>query len=264
MRAINLIPADERRGAGGAGGRSGGAAHVLVGLLAVLVAVTAYWTLQKRSLSDKQAEVAHVEVQAASSEAQAAELTSFIQFAGLRAARTQTVTSLASSRFDWSHALEEIARVIPANVSLTALVGTVAPGVSLKAGGGVATSSLRSALPVPAVELSGCTTDQDSVARMLTRMRLIDGVTRVSLQSSVKADAVGGGTAGSGAGACRQGKQGASPTFALVVFFDQVAGSVPTTTPGTRRVAASVPPNGTTGVTGATGPATAVPTGVAP
>ena len=39
MRAVNLIPADERRGAGGIAGRSGGVVYVLVGGLAVLVAL---------------------------------------------------------------------------------------------------------------------------------------------------------------------------------------------------------------------------------
>ena len=269
MRAINLVPADERKGAGGAAGRSGGAAHILLGLLAIMVAFTAMLTLSKADVSDKQARVAAVEAEAATAEAKAAELASFTQFAGLRAARAQTVTSLASSRFDWSHALSEVARVVPPNVSLTSLTGTVAPGVSIKSGGGGASGGLRSVLPVPALELSGCTEDQNSVARMLTRMRLIDGVVRVSLQSSSKGEVVADeGTApvsaGSGAaGECRRGKPGAAPAFALVVFFDQSAGSVPTTAGAGRVTAAQLTPGGATGATGATGPS-AIPTGGTP
>ena len=259
MRAVNLIPADEQRGAGGAAGRSGGAAYVVLGLLAVVVVVVCMWTLGKRSVSDKREELAATTAQAASSEARAAELASFVQFAGLRASRTQTVTSLASSRFDWSHALEEIARVIPSNVSLSALQGTVAPGVSVKSAAGGAASGLRSALPVPAIEMTGCTSDQDSVARMLTRMRLIDGVTRVSLQSSVKSDAASGSAGGAGTQAgC--GTTGKAPTFALVVYFDQVAGSVPTTAGGTQVTAVQFTPGGATGATGPTVPATGATT----
>lgn len=258
MRAVNLIPADEQRGAGGAAGRSGGAAYILLGTLAVLVLVVSFWALEKRSVSDKRDELASVTAQAASSEARAAELSSFVQFAALRASRTQTVTSLAASRFDWSHSLEEIARVIPGNVSLTGLQGTVAPGVALKSGG--ASVSLRAALPVPAIEMTGCTSDQDSVARMMTRMRLIDGVTRVSLQSSIKpAAAEAGAAAGGTAVGC--GSTGKSPTFALVVYFDQAAGSVPTTATGAAQVpAALITPGGATGATGATAPATGVTT----
>ena len=255
MRAINLVPAEERRGAGGAGGRSGGAAYVLLGLLAVLVVVASVYTLEKRSVSEKHAELAAVEAQAVGTEARAAQLASFTQFATLRAKRTQTISSLAASRFDWSHAIREIARVIPPNVSLTGLQGTLAPGVALKTTAVSQTSGLRAALPVPAIELLGCTTSQKSVARMLTRMRLIDGVTRTALQSSVKTEASGGaGAKGAGGGGdCRQG--GARfPQFALVVYFDQVAGAVPTRAKGTGRIAASqLTPGGPTGPAAPTG-----------
>jgi len=256
MRAVNLVPAEERRGAGGAGGRSGGAAYVLLGLLAVLVILVSFFTLEKRSVGEKRSEIATLEREAGRAEAQATELASFTQFAGLRATRTQKVTSLAASRFDWSHAMREVARVIPPNVWLTGLQGTVTPGVTLKTTAAAQTSSLRSALAVPAVELVGCTTDQPSVARMITRMRLIDGVTRVALQSSVKAEvaatggATGGGAAAAGGDDCRQG-DARFPQFALVVYFDQVAGAVPTAARGARRIAASqLTPSGSTGATG--------------
>jgi len=249
MRAINLIPAEERRG--GAGGRSGGAAYALLGLLAVLVVVVSFYTLEKRSVAEKRSELARVEAQAVGAEAQAAELASFVQFAGLRAKRTQTVTSLAASRFDWSHATREVARVIPPNVWLTGLQGTITPGIALKTTAVSQTSGLRSALAVPAIEIAGCTTDQPSVARMLTRMRLIDGVTRVALQSSVKGDAAAGGGGGGGGGDCRQG-DARFPQFALVVYFDQTAGAVPSTAKGAGRIAASQGvPAAATGATGA-------------
>ena len=51
----------------------------------------------------------------------------------------------------------------------------------------------------------GCTTSQSAVARMMSNVRRIDGVERVSLESSEKADAAGrsgggGGGGGSGGG----------------------------------------------------------------
>lgn len=259
MRAVNLIPAEEQRGAGGAGGRSGGAAYVLLGLLAVLVVIVAFRTLEKRSIGEKRTETASLESQASRAEAQATELGSFTQFAGVRAKRTQTVSSLAASRFDWSHAMREVARVIPPNVWLAGLQGTVTPGVTLKTSAASETSSLRSALAVPAVEMVGCTTDQTSVARMIARMRLIDGVTRVALQSSVKAEvaAADGGkgattttTTGGAGGGCGQGDK-PFPKFALVIYFDQVAGAVPTAARGAGRIAAAqLTPSAATGPTG--------------
>ena len=252
MRAINLIPTEERRGAGGAAGRSGGAAYVLLGLLAVLTLVASFYALQKRSVADKRAEVVTLEAKAAATEGTAASLVSFTQFAGLRATRTATVSSLAGSRFDWSHALRELARVVPPKTWLTSLQGTVAPGVALKVAAGGQTSALRAALPVPAVEIVGCTTDQRAVAKMMTRMRLIDGVVRVALQVSEKGVAAApGAAAGATAGDCRGGVA-RSPQFAIVVFFDRAVGSVPTTATG-RVPAAQILPGGATGATGPTG-----------
>lgn len=224
MRAVNLIPADERKGAGGAAGRSGGAAYLLLAFLAVLVMLAGLYAVQKTSVGDKRVELARVEAQATAAEERAGSLAAFAAFAGLRATRTQTIFSIASSRFDWSHALEELARVIPSDVSLTTLNASVAPG-SGAAGGGA--SGLRGNLPLPAIEMDGCTSSQVSVARMLTRMRAIDGVTRVALQSSTKPEAAGAGAAPGGGCAASTEKE---PSFALVVFFDPAVGSVPTGT----------------------------------
>jgi hypothetical protein len=47
---------------------------------------------------------------------------------------------------------------------------------------------------VPTITLGGCATSQANVALTLERLRLIDGVSNVSLKSSVK----GGAAAGSG------------------------------------------------------------------
>jgi len=217
-------------------------------------------TLGKRSVSDKRSEIATLETRAASAEAQATELASFSQFAGLRAKRIQTVSSLAASRFDWSHAMREVARVIPPNVWLTGLQGTVTPGVTLKTTAVSETSGLRGAIAAPAVEIVGCTTDQNSVARMIARMRLIDGVTRVAVQSSVKTQLAGAGggngaptTTTTGGGDCGQGDE-RFPKFALVVYFDQVAGAVPTAARRAGRIAAAqLTPSGTTGPAVATG-----------
>ncbi len=225
MRAVNLIPPDERKGAGGAAGRSGGAAYVLLGFLAVLVVLAGVYAVQKKSVSDKRVELARVEAQASAAEARAGSLAAFTAFSGLRTTRTQTIFSLASSRFDWSHALEELARVVPSDVSLTTLNASVAPG-SGGGGGGGGASGLRGSLPLPAIEMDGCTSSQVSVARMLKRMRLIDGVTRVALQSSVKPDAAGGAGAAPGGGCAASTEK--EPAFALVVFFDPAVGAVPT------------------------------------
>ncbi len=252
MRAVNLIPAESRRGAGGAAGKSGGAAYVLLGALALLVIGLAAVTMSSKKVDDRKAQLAGLQQQVAAEQARAAELQAFAAFRSLREARVQTVTSLAQSRFDWGAALHEVSRVVPKDVWLTQLNASAAPGVT--AGGGASgASGLRSALGVPAIELTGCTTSQPGVARAMAAFRRIDGVQRVSLASSEKSDAVGGGAgAGGGSGDCRQGRS-KFPQFALVVFFDAPVGAVP---PGTAGVATAAAPTGPTGPTGTTGATT--------
>jgi len=247
MRAVNLIPAEERRGGGGAGGRSGGGAHVLLAALALLVALVGVYTVSGREIKTKEAELSAAQVQLADLQAAAARLQGYEQFAALRERRVQTVASIAGSRFDWSHSLRELSRVTSSEVWLTAVTGTVAPGVGVEGGGG---GGLREALPLPALELSGCTVSQDAVARMMSRLRQVDGVERVSLSSSEKAQ-VGAGGGGPG-GDCRAGSA-KYPQFQMVVFL---SAPTPATTPGAATAAATPAAAKTPTPTPAAGPST--------
>ncbi len=220
MRAVNLLPAD-LRGARGAGGGSGNGVYVLLGVLALALVLVSVYTLTAKSVTDKKNDLTEVTAKAEATEARAGQLEPYTKFAELRAKRVETVTSLSRSRFNWPYALREVSRVLPSNVWLTDLLGTVAPGVTVEGSGSGATSGLRSALGVPALELSGCTVDQESVARYLARLRSIDGVTRVSLASSEKNDSVtAGGGGGANDGDCRQGLD-RIPKFEAVVFFER-------------------------------------------
>ncbi|HEX5923919.1 MAG TPA: PilN domain-containing protein, partial [Baekduia sp.] len=207
MRAVNLIPSDQQRGAGGAAGKSGGGAYILLGALALIVALAASYVVSGKSVTDKKAQLADVTQQAAAAEAKASSLTSYTRFASISAKRVETVSQLAASRFDWAHALREVSRVLPENAWLTSLTATSSPTVNV----GGTTGALRSSLAVPAIQLQGCTTSQASVAKLIARLRLVDGVQRVSLEDSTKGqESANSGTtvgdAGTGAtGDCRGG-----------------------------------------------------------
>jgi len=249
MRAVNLIPVEERRGSAGGAGKTGGGVYVILGALALLVVVVAALTLAGRTVSDRKTELAGLQEQVRAEQARTAQLQSYTAFRTLREKRVQTVTSLAASRFDWGAALHEVSRVVPKNVWLTQLTATAAPGVSVGGSGG-ASGNLRSALPTPAIEITGCTTSQPAVARTMAAMRRIDGVTRVALASSEKADigAAGGGGGGGGVGStdCRQGKS-KFPQFALVIFFDAPAGAIATTPGAVPAAATTAAPTGPSG-----------------
>jgi Tfp pilus assembly protein PilN len=234
MRAVNLIPMEERRGPGA--GRSGLPAFAIVGVLALmLVGVTAYVVLSNQ-ISERRADIARKSAQVTAAEAQAARLAPYATFASLEKKRVQTVNQLAQSRFDWETTMDDLARVVTPNVWLTSFTGTVAPGVSLGASGGAGggTSSLRSALPNPAAEISGCATSTVEVVRFVSRLRVMNGVIRVSLADSQKADGAASSGGSSGAtGGCQEGSD-KFPQFDLVVFFKSPpAASATAAAPGT-------------------------------
>ncbi len=277
MKAVNLIPAGsgQRASAGGLGRLS--AAHAVLGVLAVALAFTTVYVLSANSVSDRQAKLAALNAQLAQAQAEATRLSPYTSYARLAQARTATVLQIASSRFDWHGALADLARVIPANSRLQSLLATVAPGVTVSgaggssAGGGASTSALRSDISAPAFELRGCTTSHDAVARLVTRLQLINGVQRVTLADSVRAPSAAAhashasptssGVSSSGVSTTGASATGAAslPTvtriagcgnnpasFDLVVFFTPLAG-VPTAASG-----------GSTPATGAATPSTPV------
>src|SRR5262249_53741655 len=149
MRAVNLIPSEERRG-GSAGGRSGIAAYAVLGVLAVLVLMAAAYTLTGKTVKERRSHLASVEQQASQAESQAAKLAAHSAFSDLRKKRAETVASIAKSRFDWAHVMHEIARVIPTDAHLTSLSGTVSPTAQAPEGGGTALA-LRGSNPGPAI-----------------------------------------------------------------------------------------------------------------
>ena len=227
MRSVNLIPTDAGRGAGGLSAQSFSPAHAVLLALAVALAFVTVYVLTSNTISQRTANLAALKAEAARTTAQAASLTKYSQFEQLANARAETVRSIAASRFDWYSALSDLSKVVPANTSLQSLVATVSPTASAGGSGASTASSggLRGDEPGPAFELAGCTQTQDDVARLMSRLRLINGVTRVTLQDSQKPDSTGAAAAppsstGSGAAGCGPG----APTFNVVVFFQPLSG----------------------------------------
>jgi Tfp pilus assembly protein PilN len=220
MRAVNLIPADQQRGAGGAAGKSGGGAYILLGVLALVVVMAGLLTTANKSVKDKKTQLADVTAQAAAAEAKATSLTSYTKFAAIRAKRVDTVKQLAASRFDWAHALREVARVLPANAWITSMTATTSPTVSVAGG---SAGQLRGAISSPAIVLTGCTTSQASVSKVLANLRLADGVQRVSLEDSTKGGTADGGCSGGHAG---------FPVFNVDIWFDAPSTTVAANTSG--------------------------------
>jgi Tfp pilus assembly protein PilN len=251
VRAVNLMP--ERAGRGGRAEALQIPAYAVIAVLAAALVLVTVYVLTNNTIADRQAKVGALQAQAAQANANAASLNKYVRFEQLAQTRAETVRQIAATRFDWHRALSDLSKVVPSNTSLQSLYATVAPGSGTGGGAGTGnTSSLRSDVTVPAFELTGCTQTQDDVARLMSRLRLINGVTRVTLADTVKPDSSGtaAGVTGSGSGSSTTGGCGPNaPTFDLVIFFSPLAGTSPPT--GTPTAASSTTP-GTTATTSGT------------
>lgn len=227
MRAVNLIPSEA-----GQGGRGGASVSpwALLGVLGLLLVGVLGYVLTNNQIVDRRAQLSSLQTQAHAIQARADAARPYREFAALAQARVETVRQLGAARFDWHRAFADLAQVIPSDVWLTSLLGTVAPGVSVDGAGSGDTGSLRSALPNPAIEMTGCTTGNDEVARLISRLRLMTGVVRVALVDATKDDSSTGGGGGAGGGDCRYGHAN-FPQFGIVVFFAPLPAVPAPTTP---------------------------------
>jgi Tfp pilus assembly protein PilN len=235
MRPVNLIPPDERRG-DEAPLRTGYLVYVLTGGLVLLLLGIVAVALTGKQISDRKDQKASLQQELDQATAQANSLVAFTNFRAVQESRLATVTSLAQSRFDWSRVLHELSLVLPSDVSLSSLTGTVSP--DLQTSGGGSGSNLRGDIQGPALEISGCAPGQDAVAGFVAALEDIDGVTRVGLESSNIDSASSSGSStssSSGSTDCQAGPRTAS--FQIVVAFDAVP------TPSTATTAPSVPPS---------------------
>ena len=164
--------------------------------------------LANNVVKERKASLAEVSSKNDATVKRAAELKPYADFQTIAQERASTVQALASARFDWEQSLRDLSRALPSDVYLSSLKGSLG-------GGGAGGSGLRTAIGSPALELSGCTRNHPAVATLMSRLRNVQGVTRVSLAKSEKtAVAAGGATTGP----C--GNK-APPSFEVVVFFEK-------------------------------------------
>jgi Tfp pilus assembly protein PilN len=175
VRAVNLIPADQRRGAGGIGGRSGGVAYVLTGGLAVVVLLGVVYALAVHNVASKKTQLATVTQQVAAVTSQAQSLEPYVSFAGVSASEVGQVDTLAKTRFDWPDAMRQLALALPVDVTFTGFSATAGSGP----GGPDGTTDTS-------FNLSGCASTQGEIAQVLTNLASVPGVDTVTLSSTAE------------------------------------------------------------------------------
>lgn len=259
MKAVNLLPPDLRgaprrigKGSGAPAPEAPGGSgpFVVLGALVLCVIGLAGFVLANNTIKDREAQLGVVTAEHTAAQAKALELKPYGDFQDMALRRIETVKGLASLRFDWEQALRDVSYATPASVTLSSLNGTVAAGQ-----GGGSSNPLRAAISAPAIELKGCTRSQPAVARLMSRLRTVRGVTRVSLSKSDKES--GASAVGATAGPC--GVKNA-PSFEMVVFFERavsqaaaanITATAATTAPAssTQTAAPTQPAAQTTGAT---------------
>jgi type IV pilus assembly protein PilN len=178
MTRINLLPAEERAKAA----REQGLALVGLGLLVLVIALGAVYLVESRRVSSKQDEVTQVKAQIDQANRQVAELKPYETLAQQTATMKGTAVAIYDSRVGWSNILEEVSLVIPDNVSLFKMVGTVPPTMQAGVGG----SAEGSASTTPGLQFQGNAWNYQDIAEFMTRLGLLPQLKDIRLEFATK------------------------------------------------------------------------------
>jgi len=183
VKPVNLVPQDQRRRSAAEG--DGKSAPIVLGVLALLLALVVVYVLTGNSVTEKKSDAAAASAEADQLEARAGQQASYSDFAQIAVTRTQSVAEVAAKRFDWERFMRELARVMPEGSWLQSADASVTGDPT--SGGAASTlpaDPSATATVAPAANLVGCTPDQDDVARMMVRLRQLYRVDDVLLNES--------------------------------------------------------------------------------
>jgi Tfp pilus assembly protein PilN len=184
MKAVNLIPSDQRR-ARPSGESTGKSAYVVLGLLGVLLVMAVAYVMTSNSANDSATKAAKAKQEANALEAKVSELDSYTDFASIKDQRLTAVRLAAETRFDWERLMREISRVMPAGSWLQTTAASTAGDPAAAAAPAAATTAV--AAPIgPSATFVGCTPKQSEVAKILVRLRSMHRVTDVELNQSMR------------------------------------------------------------------------------
>jgi Tfp pilus assembly protein PilN len=224
MKAVNLLPSD-LRGAPKASAAitarpdvpRGPGAFIVLGALAFGVLALAGYVLTTNTIKERQSESSALTARQQAAEARAAALKPYAEFQQLANSRVATLKDLAGQRFDWDQTLRDLSRALPQNVTIKSLDGSLS--------GADATAAAKTGATGPTITLTGCTSTQSAVARLMARLHDVNGVTAVSLASSKKSETEGASqptetSAGDSTAPCGVGRH---PDFKVIIRFENSA-----------------------------------------
>jgi len=196
VKPVNLIPQDQRRRLASDGDAKGG--PIALGVLGVLLALVVVYILTSNTVTERKGDAETASAKADQLESRASQQTGYADFAQIAVTRTQSVATVAATRFDWERFMRELSRVMPEGSWLQSADASTTgdPSSSTISTPSTPTTGVPVA-PTPAANLVGCTPDQDDVARMMVRLRQLYRVDDVELNESTLGDSAEDATVGS-------------------------------------------------------------------
>jgi Tfp pilus assembly protein PilN len=184
MKAVNLIPSDQRRAR--PSGERAGSGYVVLGVLTVLLALAVAYVMTSNSANENKTKAAESKQEADALEARAAQLDSFTNFAAIKEQRLVAVKAAADQRFDWERLMREVSRVMPDGSWLQTTEASVLPDPAAASTLPPGTPGAVAAPTGPSATFVGCTPKQSEVAKILVRLRAMHRVEDVDLNESLR------------------------------------------------------------------------------
>ena len=195
MRAVNLLPTEPSRRR-----KKMPSGQVLLASTAPLVAGTLVYlgfSYEQAKVSSARADLGVAQTELAGLRPAAAAGAASTQLASQRTQRLLALQDALGRRLAWDRILDQIGRVLPANVWVTQLNAmsptptTAAPppaaATTSASGSSPATSTVVSAAPSAIFTLTGYAYSQADVAHVLARLALVPALTDVTLGSTSSA-----------------------------------------------------------------------------
>lgn len=189
LRSVNLLPTDLLQ----AGRKKPNIVSLALPVAAAVpVAALGFLFFQANdTVGDRQAEVEAVQAQIASLPKPKVPIIDD-SVAATEAARAVALAGVLGGRVSWDGVLRDVSLVLPGDVSLTRLQAQLPlptpPSATPGPGAAVAPTMTAGTPAVPAaptgVKVEGYTSDQQSVARLLARLRTVPSLSNVQLESS--------------------------------------------------------------------------------
>jgi Tfp pilus assembly protein PilN len=174
MRAVNLLPRDERRGSSQQLQQNPATIGGVAGGLLVTIILAVWFLTASGGAAHNQKRLDAVKAELAATPIPPPTSPGASQIEQEKNSRVAALSTVLSTRLAWDRVFREISLVLPEDVWLTSLSAQ-----SPTASGGTAAAVFT---------INGRTYSHDAVARLLTRLSLVPHLSSVSLQHSSSTD----------------------------------------------------------------------------